>query len=194
MPPETSELLARVRSGDEPAMRSLLVEHMSSLVAYVRLQAGPGVVAKEPISDLVQSVCLEALRNLDSFEYRGEAPFRHWLCKQALRKIQQKARHHRAEKRDVRREVAQQALDDAGGLAECYRTICTPSQHASAREAMRAFEAAFQDLPEDYREAITLRRIVGLSYADIAAQMGRSEGAVTNLVYRGIARLAMRLD
>ncbi len=56
-----------------------------------------------------------------------------------------------------------------------------------------SIERAFDALPDDYKEAISLHRMVGLSHAEIAAHMGRTEGAVRNLVYRGLALLAMRL-
>ena len=45
-----------------------------------------------------------------------------------------------------------------------------------------------------YREAVTLHRLCGLSHAEIAERMNRSEGAVRNLVYRGISRLALLVD
>jgi RNA polymerase sigma factor (sigma-70 family) len=59
---------------------------------------------------------------------------------------------------------------------------------------MQRVEAAFDELPEDYREAITLHKLCGLSHAEIAERLGRSEGAVRNLVYRGISRLALLVD
>ena len=78
--PEPHEtLLARVETGDAPALDALLVRHLPSLEAYVRLKAGAAVRARETLSDVVQSVCVEVLRDADRFEYRGEAEFRHWL-------------------------------------------------------------------------------------------------------------------
>jgi DNA-directed RNA polymerase specialized sigma24 family protein len=41
---------------------------------------------------------------------------------------------------------------------------------------------------------ISLARIVGLSHAEIAKEMGRSEGAVRTLLSRALARLATLLD
>jgi DNA-directed RNA polymerase specialized sigma24 family protein len=54
-------------------------------------------------------------------------------------------------------------------------------------------ERCFDALPDDYREAITLQGMVGLSHAEIARHMQRLEGAVRNLVYRGLAQLALAL-
>lgn len=194
----SKSLLARAADGDRAAIGQVLVDNLPQLEAYLRLQAGPAIRRKESLSDLVQSVCLAALRDLSGFEFRGESQFRHWLCKHALHKLVNKHEYYAAQKRDVAREAqAGPAPDsDASGdlLLQCYATICTPSRCASAREQLQQFEAAFDELAEDYREAITLRRIVGLDYPEIAEVMQRSEGAVRNLVYRGLARLSNRLQ
>ena len=63
-----------------------------------------------------------------------------------------------------------------------------------AREELERIESAFDRLPEEYREVITLARIAGLSRAEIAERMGRREGAVRTLLSRALARLAELLD
>ncbi len=166
--------------------------HLPGLEGYLRLRMGPVLRAKESASDLVQSLCREVLGDLSHFEYRGEAAFRHWLYAQAAHKLIDRHRLLTAEKRDPRREVP---LDSgrSSAVLSCYGTLCTPSRALSAKEAVASIEGAFDALPDDYKEAITLHRMVGLSHAEIAVHMGRSEGAVRNLVYRGLALLAMRL-
>jgi RNA polymerase sigma-70 factor (ECF subfamily) len=191
------QLLERALGGDRAAIEQMLVRNLPNLEAYLRLHAGAAVRARESVSDLVQSVCVEVLRDLSRFEFRGEPQFRHWLCRQALHKIVNKQEFHAAGKRDYRREVRAtrpSGADSTPSVLSCYASICTPSRVAAGREAMQRFEAAFDELPEDYRQAITMQRVVGLDYAEIAAAMGRSEGAVRNLVYRGLARLSALLD
>lgn len=183
--------------GASPDLHTLLVHHLPGLMAYVRLRAGPLVRGRESLSDLVQSVALEVLRDAPAFEFRGETRFRHWLFTQALHKIQNKHRHYLAGKRDARREVAppEPSTDgDDARLGDAYATLCTPSRVSMGKERLRALEAAFATLPDDQQQAVLLRRMVGLDYAEIAAQLGRSEGAVRNLVYRGVARLAVALE
>lgn len=55
-------------------------------------------------------------------------------------------------------------------------------------------EAVFDQLPVDYREAITVHKLCGQSHGEIVERMDRGEGAVRNLVYRGISRLALLVD
>ena len=62
-----------------------------------------------------------------------------------------------------------------------------------SQDEVRRIEQAFAELPADYQEAISLQRLCGMDYAEIAARMQRSEGAARNLVHRGLSRLALRL-
>jgi RNA polymerase sigma-70 factor (ECF subfamily) len=176
---------------DRAELERLLVKHLPSLQAYVRLKAGARVLDKESVSDLVQSACREVLADAPRFELRGENEFRGWLFQHALHKIFNKDRDLRAARRDVRREVASGGgEDEAEALSLVYDRIASPSRMASARERVERFESALAKLPEDYREAVMLRHLLGLEYAEIAQRLDRSEGATRNLVHRGLARLA----
>lgn len=196
--PPMSTLITQAVGGDQQASASLLLRNLPMLEAYVRLHAGAKVRQKESLSDLVQSVCVEVLQDLPKFQFRGEPQFRHWLCKQALHKIINKNEYYQAKKRDMGRERSTgeggSSVAGPASLQMAYASVMTPSRVVSGREAVVRFEGAFDLLPEDYRQAITLQRLVGLDYAQIAAEMDRSEGAVRNLVYRGLARLSALLD
>jgi RNA polymerase sigma-70 factor (ECF subfamily) len=187
----TEELVAAAARQDRGAIEQLLVRNLAGLEAFVRLRMGPGLRGLLTAPDLVQSVCREALEDLRGFEFRGEAPFRHWLFQRAENKLREKHRFHHAGKRDVGKAAP---LPDATTALPAYQTLVTPSRDCEAREQLRRIEAAFDQLPADYREAITLHKLCGLSHAEIAAQMQKSEGAVRNLVYRGMSRLALLVD
>ena len=185
-------LLNEANSGDEASLNSLLARHLPSLEAYVRVKAGEVVKGREQTLDMLQSVCCEVIKNPGEFEYRGEAAFRNWLFKRALQKIMNKARYHGQEKRDVGLEVH---IDSGSGTDRSWvQHRATPSRIAMGREDLERLEAAFEQINEDYKEAVLLYRVVGMSYPEIAAEMGRSEGAVRNLVYRGLAQLSGVLD
>lgn len=184
-------LIAAARAHDRSAIEDLLVRHLSPLESFVRLRMGPALRARLTAPDLVQSVCREVLEDLGDFVYHGEGAFRHWLYTRAQNKLMEKHRYLSADKRSGARE---EPVFDATTVLPSYQTLLTPSRVAAARETASRIEAAFDELPEDYRDAITLHRICGLSYAEIAERMQRSEGAVRNLVYRGTSRLALRVD
>lgn len=187
----TAALVDGARRQDRSAIEQLLVQHLPGLEAFVRLRMGPVLRSLLGAPDLVQSVCREVLEDLSEFEFRGEAPFRHWLYVRAENKLREKHRYHHADKRSREHEVA---MPDASTFLPAYRTLCTPSRALEVRETMQRVEAAFDQLPGDYKEAVTLHKLCGLSHAEIAERMGKSEGAVRNLVYRGISRLALLVE
>ena len=172
---------------DEASIEQLLAEHLPRLRAFVRLKAGPLVRAHEAESDIVQSTCREVLTRRDRFVHRGDENFRRWLFTTALRKILDKHDFHTAARRDVRR-------DGQGDLLSAYAGLVTPSQVVSAREQIDRIEAALARLDDDAREVIVLSRIAGFSRAEVAAEMGRTEAAVRNLLHRALTKLSRELQ
>jgi len=65
----------------------------------------------------------------------------------------------------------------------------SPSQQASRREQSVLLADALSELPEDYREALVLRHLEGLTFPQVAERMGRSVDSVEKLWLRGITRL-----
>lgn len=192
---ETPDLLRRAGRGDEPAVRTLLSRYLPGLRAFVRLHSGRLVRSKESCSDLVQSACREVLEHADDFVYGGEAGFKQWLYRTALRKIAHRAEYWRADRRDARREHAEvrTAGDDSLDVLDCYRAFYTPSQQAMAREELERVETAFDRLSGPYREVIVMAKVMGMSRAEIGVELGRSELAVRTLLSRALAQLANEL-
>lgn len=146
----------------------------------------------ESASDIAQSVCREFLEGLTSGARLSRAEFRNRLFRAATRKLVDRHRYYTREKRDRRRRHG--PAIDAQSVADCYATVLTPSRVASAREHLEQFETAIQQLPEGQRDAILLVKLVGLSTAEVAEIMDRSDSAVRGLVARGLATLVELLD
>ncbi|MEQ8764340.1 MAG: sigma-70 family RNA polymerase sigma factor [Planctomycetota bacterium] len=192
---EFESLLIKARSGDSSAVESLLQRHLAGLHGFVRLRLNRALRRRESSSDLVQSVCLQAIQNLDALRGESEAAFKQWLYAIALRKILDRQDYHGAQKRDVGREVAWSVdaqVDDAGALGR-YVELATPSHQAMTREAIESIESALDRLPHEYREVLTLSRIMGFSGGELAKQIGKTEVATRKLLSRARARLAMFL-
>jgi len=195
MEQDTASLVTEASRGSAPAVEALLERYLPGVRAYVRLRAGPTVRHRDSVSDIVQSACREILANVDRFQYGGEAGFKAWLYTTALRRIQKRHDYHRAQKRDVAREVAAGPADTlAPDLLAHYRTLTTPSAHAVAREETERIERAFDRLTEEQREVVIQSRLVGLGHKEIARALGKSEGATRVLLHRALVRLAEVLD
>ena len=90
-------------------------------------------------------------------------------------------------------------------MASSTTTIGTPTDRATSREGtassqMRQVELAdvvreaLDELGEDQRLAVLLNKFEEMSYADIAAVMGRTEAAVKSLLARARTNLRDRLE
>lgn len=187
--------IAAARRGEAHALDSLFARNLAPLVAFIRARSGPALAARESAADIAQSVFREVLMDAEHVELKGEPAFRNWLYMQATRKVMDRARFHGRECRAAAREVAMPEPGPAAdALLRCYGAIATPSVHAAAREELARLEAAVGRLPEAQRDAVTMSRLMGLDYAQVAAQLQVSEAAVRGLVARGLAALSSELD
>ena len=198
---ESAALVQRVARGDRLAAEALLERYLPSLRAFVRLRFDDRARRREGHSDVVQSVCREVLAHMDRFRYPSEGAFKRWLFATAQRTLANHAKFHRAEKRDLGHEARFGSDEGDGGDADgdarilaCYASFSTPSHRLEVREQLERIEGAFAKLPAEYREIITLAHVAGLSRAEIAEEMGRSEGAVRVLLHRALARVSSLLE
>lgn len=182
-------LVERARAGDAEALDRLLIAHLPKLRAFVRLEAGAALRAKESVSDLVQSACREVLEDLGEFDYSDEAGFRRWLILSARRKLADRGRSLRRARRDIDREEPARSGYADPLLAACYGTMLSPSRAAIAAEDVERLEAAFDTLSEAEREVILARAFLGQGVAEIADD--RDEG--TETVKKRLARARARL-
>ena len=73
------------------------------------------------------------------------------------------------------------------------RDINTPESMMMSKEIARTVNDTMDQLPEELRNAITLREIEGLSYEDIAAIMNCPIGTVRSRIFRAREAIAERL-
>lgn len=188
--PDPDTRVHRASAGDQEALQELVVAHLPDLERFIRRRTGDRFLARESLSDLVQSAAREALAHLSGVEYRGAAAFQAWLYRIALAKIVARHRHHHAARRDMQRE---ERGDPQASLGAVCAHFGSPSQAAVAKEFEAQFATAFARLSEEHQQVFFLARVLELPHAEIAAQMGRSESACRSLLVRAVARLGLLL-
>ena len=114
-----------------------------------------------------------------------------------VRTLANQAKHHRRQTRDYQRQESLEAMLDRSSVA-IHRALAAPggssSAHAVQREQAVRLADAMEKLPADYREVFILRTLKHVPLGDIAARMGRSEGAVRMLWTRAVVRLNEMLE
>lgn len=181
------------RCGDEAATGRLLATYREYLKLLARVQVGRRLQGKLDASDLVQETFMDAHRQMPQFKGATEAELLAWLRKILAGQVAMTVRRYFGAKgRDLNLERDIVAQIDASSQAMDRGLVgsnTTPSQHVARREQSVLLADALAQLSEDHREAIVLRHLEGLSLAEAATRMGRSQDSVQKLYVRGLMNL-----
>jgi RNA polymerase sigma-70 factor (ECF subfamily) len=191
-------LLSQAKAGSGAALSRLLERHRGALEVQARLQVGRRLRAKLDFEDLMQELSLEAHWDIAQFRGRSEGEFVCWLRKVFATILSNQVRRYLGtRRRDLRRERRIASGRDDTSMAVIDRRLVapqsSPSQQASRRERAELLAEALKTLPSAYREVIVLRNLEGLSFAEVAARMGRTEDSVKNIWLRALRRLRLML-
>src|SRR5579884_2238139 len=164
------KLLIEAAQQDSSRFAELYERNFDRVYAYVVRR----VQDRAEAQDLTAEVFHHALANLRRFEWRG-ARFAAWLYRIAANALTDRAR-----RLDKEQEL---------GSAE-------PAVTAEAPEVLEYRARVFgmvRELPADQRRVIEMRFAEQKSVREIAAELGRSEGAVKQLQFRGLQNLRARI-
>jgi RNA polymerase sigma-70 factor (ECF subfamily) len=154
---------------------------------------GGEIRSKLDSMDVVQDAFVLALQDLADFTYQDEGDFLRWMSKIVENRIRDNVKKLHADKRNIRKEVSLRnrlpttKRNSAGDLGPIATT--TPSVIVSQREDLDRLDKAIDKLKPEYREAIILKKIEGLSYKEIGNKLGKSTDAVAMLVSRAMLSL-----
>lgn len=170
-------LIRRARQGESNALESLLGACRAELARYVVSRIGEHLRPSVDPDDVIQETCARALDSMDRVVWTGNDTFVRWLKGIARHVILQQARRHG---RDALIHVEYRAP----GTGEP-----SPSRALGREERFHRLRKAVDRLPADYREAVLLVRIEGLSIRQAAERMNRSPKSITHLLSRGLKKL-----
>ena len=172
------QLLSQAITGDRESLGQILTRHRSYLKMLASAQIHQRLQGKADPSDLVQETCLEAHKQIGTFRGSSNAEFAGWLRGILANLLAKHFRHYfGTQQRDLRIEQSlAESLDHASGCMQrvLVAKVESPSEALLENEAMLELAAALEKLPEDYRLAILLRNIQGLSFNEVAKAMNRS--------------------
>ncbi|GAB4211146.1 MAG: RNA polymerase sigma factor RpoE [Rhodoferax sp.] len=171
-------IVARVLAGDLRAFDLLVIKYQRRIERLI----GRMVRDADLVPDIAQESFLRAYRALPKF--RGESQFYTWLYRIAVNTTKKFLLGLKndplytapASNADEDDETFQRGAEPS--------TAESPEALLAAKEIAQAVDEALQALPEDLRQAITLREIEGLSYEDIALAMQCPMGTVRSRIFR----------
>jgi len=181
----TFTLLEKARAGDEEALSRAFEMCRRRLAVLVHFKLGRRARTFADVEDVVQETHLRAFRDIGRFTYRSSGSFLRWLSSIADHVIVDRVRYESRERR-AGDEVPLRSPSNPAG-AEPADTG-TPSRLFAQQEAVERLLGQLEALPEQYRDAILMAKIEGLSTEEMAERLGKSREAVALLVYRAVKR------
>jgi RNA polymerase sigma-70 factor, ECF subfamily len=164
--------VARAKEGDQEAVRFLYVVYVHNIYGYVR-----SIVRDDhEAEDVTQHVFAKLMTAIVKYDDRG-VPFFAWLLRMA-------------------RNVAIDQLR-ANRLTPTENVLDPDASSSSDMDRAETVRSALATLPDEQRQVVILRHVVGLTPGEIADRMGRTEGSIHGLHHRGrraLQRELQRLD
>jgi len=170
-----AELVRRVQRGEQPAFDLLVRRHQHRVIALI----GRYIRDWSECQDVAQDAFLRAYRAIGGF--RGDAQFSTWLYRIAVNTAKN---HLAAQNRRIPLDDVE--FTDAEQFESALRLhdTDTPEREAMRQQMESAVMRAVAALPEELRQAVTLREVEGLSYDEIAARMQCPIGTVRSRIFR----------
>ena len=178
-------LVERVQRGDKSAYDLLVLKYQHKIGHLVSRY----VKDIHESQDVTQEAFIKAYRGLKNF--RGDSAFYTWLYRIAINT----AKNHLV---TMGRKISDTGIDAAD--AEQYdsgsalREYATPDRVMATEEIARVVQNSIAELPDDLREAITLREFEGMSYEEIAVAMDCPIGTVRSRIFRAREAIDRNLE
>jgi RNA polymerase sigma-70 factor, ECF subfamily len=172
-------LMAEVARGCRESLEPLLRRHASGLLTFIHRMVGDLHHSEE----LFQEVFLAVWTKRHQYDF--PRPFKAWLYGIAVNKCRAAFRTHALS--------FGPALQDHSPLAPATKEP-SPVEQAVATETAKLVTSAVARLPHQQRAVVVLRIWDGLSYAQIAQIVGRTEGTVRSQMHHGLAAMRKFLE
>ena len=184
--PTDHSLLCLLRAGNDRAADQLYLRYARRLYNLILSHRSAELARCEDADDIVQSVFGSFFRGVKKGYYNVPAGEELWklLLVMALNKIRARANFHHAARRDVRRTLGGEALDQA---------TAEEDPEISLTFLRLTIEEVLQDWPPEHAEMI-LRRIEGYEVAEIADRTRRSRRTVERVLQEFRQQLTALLD
>jgi RNA polymerase sigma-70 factor (ECF subfamily) len=178
------ELVARAQKGDKHAFDLLVVKYQYRVIHLVSRYVG-----SDEAQDIAQEAFIKAYRALINF--RGDSAFYTWLYRIGINT----AKNHLVSLGRRPKAMDSVEIEDIENFEDGHelRNLETPETSMMTNEIVTTVNETIEMLPDDLRQAITLREMDGLSYDEIAAIMECPIGTVRSRIFRAREAISEKL-
>jgi len=183
-------LVERTVAGDQKAFELLVIKYQRRIQRLI----GRMVRDVDLVEDIAQETFIRAYRALAQF--RGEAQFYTWLYRIAVntaKKALMELKRDPTVSENSFKSGQSDESDETSPLENELISSETPEAVLAGKEIAQMVNAAMEALPEELRQAITLREIEGLSYEEIAEVMNCPIGTVRSRIFRAREAISAKI-
>ena len=183
-------LVERTVAGDQKAFELLVIKYQRRIQRLI----GRMVRDVDLVEDIAQETFIRAYRALAQF--RGEAQFYTWLYRIAVntaKKALMDLKRDPTVSENSFKSGQSDESDETSPLENELISSETPDAVLAGKEIAQMVNAAMEALPEELRQAITLREIEGLSYEEISEAMNCPIGTVRSRIFRAREAISARI-
>jgi len=171
-------LVERAVAGDQKAYELLVIKYQRRIQRLI----GRMVRDVDLVEDIAQETFIRAYRALAQF--RGDAQFYTWLYRIAVNTAKKALMELKRDPTVSENSFKSSDDDETSPLENELTSSETPEALLASKEIAAMVNAAMEALPEELRQAITLREIEGLSYEEISEVMSCPIGTVRSRIFR----------
>jgi|SRR5665647_2107614 len=171
-------LVERTVAGDQKAFELLVIKYQRRIQRLI----GRMVRDVDLVEDIAQETFIRAYRALAQF--RGEAQFYTWLYRIAVNTAKKALMDLKRNPTVSENSFKSGDDDETSPLENELISSETPDAVLASKEIAEMVNAALESLPQELRQAITLREIEGLSYEEISEAMSCPIGTVRSRIFR----------
>lgn len=186
-------LIAKLKGGEKDALVEFIESRRPQLLAFIERSLSDQLKRKIEAADILQEVSISAVGSLNEIDLGDRDPFS-WLCQLSERRIIDAHRKYvGAQKRSAEKERALETKgsdgDAAGFIEVLVSSMTTPSRAFSRNQKELKLLVALESLAPEAREALKMRYVDGLPSKEIAAKIGKTDGATRVLLTRSLSKL-----
>ena len=169
---EEKQYIKEAKRGNKKAFGLLYDHYLPKIYRFIFLK----VTNKAEAEDLVHEVFLSAWQNIHNYRYEG-FPLSSWLYQIAKNAV---IDFYRTSKRNLQIEMVDENL---------LKINSRDSENLDTNLELEKIKMVISSLKPDYQDVLIMRFVEDLSHEEIAAAIGKSEGAVRLIQHRAIQEL-----
>ncbi len=174
---DVRRLVERAQAGDRDALEELYLLHFDRIYSYLHMSVGN----RHDAEDLTTQTFLRMLESIKRFRWQS-APFSAWLFRIAHNLAMD---HFRASRRW---QPEEDVPEPAGAEADSAEA---EALHSIGRQSMIEL---IEGLSHEQQQVLMLKFVFNFANADVAAILGKTEGAVKSLQHRALVSLQKHIE